>query len=818
MSDTYPRKTGLVIIGAGIVGCSVAYHLALKGYRDAVVLEQGPLFQTGGSTSHAPGLVFQTNGSKTMAELAKYTVQLYSELELDGQPCFYATGSIEVAHTRERWDDLHRKLGWARSWGIPAEMLTPTAAHDRLPLLDPAMIQGGFSVPSDGIAKPVRACEAMARVAQVSGIQFFGDTTVTGFEISNGQVRAVITNHGRIEAERVLICAGIWGPRIGRLAGVTIPLTPVQHQYVRTTPLAELSGETQEVSHPILRHQDRAMYFRQHGDCYGIGSYQHEPLLVDADDILSHRDAPIMPSVLAFTPEHFSKPWNDAVRLLPALGRTKLASSFNGMFSFTPDGLPILGEFAKVRGLWSGEAVWITHGGGVGRVLAEWLVDGVSSIDLRECDINRWEDHALSPAYIKERGAQQYREVYDILHPLQQLERPRPLRVSPFHERMTALGAMYFEGRGWERPQWFAANEALLQGQDIPVRNGWAARCWSPISGAEHLHTREHVALYDMTPLTKAEVAGPGALSLIDHLVTNRVDRPVGSIVYTAMLDPHGGIKSDLTIVRRAEDHFQLGLNGPMDLHWIRNHASSAGSVYVREITSSICALGLWGPRARDVLQQISPDDLSDKAFRYFTAREIFVGEVPVLALRLSYVGELGWELYAPAEYRVRLWDLIWEAGQSHSIIAGGRGAFDSLRLEKGYRLWGNDMHTEYNPYEAGLGWTVNLDKGDFIGREALIRCREQGITRRLCCLTLDDPEVVVLGKEPIWGGTEMLGYVTSANYGYSVGASIAYGYLPIAASAAGTKVEIEYFGQRYGATVSNEPLWDPKMARMRGI
>lgn len=817
------ERADLVIIGAGIVGTSTAYHLAQMGWRDVVVVEQGPLFATGGSTSHAPGLVFQTNGSKTMAHLAMHSVKLYSELDLDGQPCFYSVGSMEVAYTPERWQDLKRKHGWAQSWGLPAELIAPEQARAKLPLLDPATIHGAYYVPSDGIAKAVRAAEALARFAQQRGAEFYAHTPVTNIEIKHGRVQAVITPQGRIVTERVLICAGIWGPRIGRLVGVPIPLTPVQHQYVTTSPLPELAGETREIAHPILRHQDKAMYFRQHADCYGIGSYQHEPLLVDPATIRKHDESLVMPSIMEFTPEHFAQPWADACELLPALRNADLTSKINGMFSFTPDSLPLLGESMDVRGCWVAEAVWVTHGGGVGKVMAEWLTTGVPSIDLRECDLNRYDAHAFSPAYIKARGAQQYREVYDIIHPLQQMEQPRPLRVSPFHERFAALGAVFFEGRGWERPQWFEVNrdDETRSGEDtetrrIPHRMGWEARFWSPISTIEHLATRERVALYDMTPLVKLEVSGPGALAYLQQRTTGNLDRPVGRIVYTLMLNDQGGIRSDVTVTRLGETRFQIGCNGLIDLAYLQRDLPADGSVTIRDITSSLCCLGVWGPRARDLVQRISDDDWGNEAFPYFTARQVFLGEVPALALRLSYVGELGWEIYAPSDYRLRLWDLLWQAGQPLGVSAGGRAAFDSLRLEKGYRLWGADMHTEYNPYEAGLEFAVNLKKGDFIGRDALIRFKQQGVARKLCCMVLDDPAMVVLGKEPILDGARVLGYVTSANYGPSVGQSIAYGYLPIAYAEAGTQVEIEYFSKRYGATVVPEPLYDPQMTRLR--
>ena len=447
----------LIIIGAGIVGCSVAYHLTRRGWRDIVVVDQGPLFDTGGSSSHAPGLVFQTNASKLMTTLAKDTVQLYSGLELDGQPCWYGVGSLEVAHTAKRWQDLHRKLGFAKSYGLDARLISPQEAHDLVPLLNPGVIHGAYHVPSDGIAKPVRAAEAMSRDAQDHGAAFYGNTTVTDVIVKAGRVQGVETTAGRITAEMVLICAGIWGPRVGRMAGVTIPLMPVQHQYARTAPLPALQGETREVVHPIVRHQDYAMYFRQEADSYGIGSYKHEPLPVEPDDILSPAEAKRAPAMMDFTPEHFAVARRAADELFPALRDLDLTDAFNGMFSFTPDGLPILGESPQVNGLWVAEAVWITQGGGVGNVVAEWMTNGVTSLDLREADYNRFPAHAHTPAYVKARGAQQYREVYDIIHPQQQLENPRNVRCSPFQPRLEALGAIFFESAGWERPQWFTA-------------------------------------------------------------------------------------------------------------------------------------------------------------------------------------------------------------------------------------------------------------------------------------------------------------------------------------------------------------------------
>jgi glycine cleavage system T protein len=813
------KQANLVIIGAGIVGCSAAYHLAQMGWRDITVLEQGPLFETGGSTSHAPGLVFQTNPSKTMTQLAQYTVELYSQFALDGQPCFYPVGGMEVAYTPERWEDLKRKAGFAKSWGLEAELITPEEAKQKIPLLDVGKIYGAYYVPSDGIAKAVRAAEALARYAEAQGVTFYGRTPVTGIEVANGRVQAVLTPQGRIATEMVLVCAGIWGPRIGRMAGVSIPLTPVEHQYVRTGPLPELAGETREVVHPILRHQDKSMYFRQHADCYGIGSYQHEPLLVDPDDILSPEEAPVMPSLTPFTPRHFEKAWKAAVELLPALQDADLTYKINGMFSFTPDGQPIFGQALDVQGFWVAEAVWVTHAGGAGKVIAEWMVEGVPGLDLRECDINRFHPQAHSPAYIRARGAQQYREVYDIIHPLQQIENPRNLRLSPFHRRQEELGAVFFENVGWERPQWFESNLNLLEGRDWPARSGWEARYWSPIQGGEHQATRQRVAMYDLTPFAKIEVTGAGALDFLQYLAANQMDQPLGKVTYTSMLNDRGGIVCDLTITRLAPGRFWVvtgGAAGPHDLAWIRSHAPADGSVHVADVTSGYCCIGLWGPNARDLVQRVSDDDFSNEAFPYFTGRRVTIGSVPALALRVSYVGELGWEIYAPVEYGMALWDTLWDAGQELDVIAAGSGAFDSLRLEKGYRLWGAEIHTEYNPYEAGLNFALRLDKGDFLGREALLGIEEHGISRKLCCMTLDDPSAVAMGKEPILDGERVLGYATSTNYGYTLGKGIVYGYLPLEYTGEGTPVAVEYFGQLYPATVTWEPLYDPRNVKLR--
>ncbi|KAB8195728.1 FAD-dependent oxidoreductase [Nonomuraea phyllanthi] len=788
----------LVIVGAGIVGCALADELTERGWTDVTVVDRGPLFAAGGSSSHAPGLVFQTNPSKTMTEFAAYTVRKYTAL---GESCFRQVGGLEVATTPERWADLHRKLGWAESWGVEGRLLDPERCAELWPLLDRGRVLGGYHVPSDGLAAAVACGEAQAARAIERGARFLARHTVVGIEQHGGRVTGVSVETGgerrTIPADVVVCAAGFWGPSIGRMAGLTVPLLPLAHQYAKSGSLARRPHG------PILRHQDRDLYFRWHGDRVGIGSYAHRPMPVAQDEIGPR--ATTMPSVQAFTEADFDPAWRDAVELLPALAETKYTDGINGIFSFTPDGFPLIGEAPHLDGFWLAEAVWVTHSAGVARALAEVLVDGRSEVDLHECELSRFEQAQLSPAYVEERGKQNFVEVYDVIHPLQPMESPRPLRTSPFHVRQRELGAFFLEAAGWERPHWFESNAPLLDGLDEPDarRDAWASRYWSPIAAAESYATRERVALYDMTPLKRIEVSGPGSAAFLQRMTTNNVDRKPGSVTYTLLLDARGGIRSDLTVARLAEDVFQVGANGNLDLDWLTRHAP--GGVRVRDLTPGTCCVGVWGPLARELVQPLTDMDLSHENFRYFNCRSGYVGHVPVLALRVSYVGELGWELYTSADMGLKLWDTLWSRGLA---VAGGRAAFNSLRLEKGYRLWGLDMTTEHNPYEAGLAFAVKADK-DFIGRDALTT----DVTRRLVPLLSDE---VVMGKEPVRHGGRTVGYVTSAAYGHTIRRPIAYAWLPAELTEPGTDVDISYFGRRVLAEVAAEPLFDPGMEKIR--
>lgn len=807
------KQANVVIIGAGIVGASAAYHLTKLGWRDIVVLDKGPLYETGGSTSHAPGLVFQTNGSRMMCEFAQYTVELLNSLHIEEHPTFYQVGGIEVAYSKERFADLHRRHGWAQSYGLEAGIISPKEVQEHIPILAPSVIEGGYYVPSDGDAKAVNAVEAMAEFTKQKGsAEYYGDTTVTGFETSGRQVTAVVTDKGTIQTEHVLLATNIWGPVLSDQLGVKLPLMAVQHQYLISEPLEELAGETREIAHPILRNQDFSMYFRQHKDAYGIGSYKHEPLLVDPYDV--GKDA-----MRPFTARDFKLAQTVAKELLPPLQGKKYVTNFNGMFAFTIDGSPIMGPAPEWDNFWTAIGVWVTHSGGVGKAIAEWMTEGETSTDVHEADISRFHDYATSKYYVQRTAAQQYREVYDIIHPMQQMEHTRDIRLAPYHKRLKHLGGHFFGSMGWERPQWYQSNARLLPryADRIPERKGWEACYWSPIQGAEHLATREAVALYELSSFVKIEVSGPGATDYLEYLSANKVARDVGRVVYTSLLTDSGGIKADLTITRLAEDRFLVltgGGSGMSDLEWIRRNAPANNSVYIQDVSSKYTSVGLWGPKAREVLGAVCEQDVSNQAFPYFSAQKITIETIPALALRISYVGELGWEIYTPSEYGLRLWDVLWEAGQAHGIIAGGMGAFDSLRLEKGYRALGTDIHVDYNPFEAGLDWAVRLDQDDFKGRAALLAIKETGISRKFCCLILE--KGTLLGKEPVFKNGKAIGYVTSSNFAYSLGKQIAYGYLPIEYSEKGTQVEIEYFGKRLSATVSDDPQYDTKMEKLK--
>ncbi|MEW1981360.1 FAD-dependent oxidoreductase [Citricoccus sp. NPDC079358] len=878
---TLSKSPRVVIIGAGIVGANLADELTACGWTDITVLDRGPIPLTGGSTSHAPGLVFQTNPSRAMTRLAAYTrTKLASLMDPGtGEPAFNPVGGLEVATTAERLAELHRRANFAVAWGLEATVLDPGPAAALHPLLHAGRILGALHVPTDGLASSVLAVEALRARAEARGARFLERVTVTGLESDAGRVTGVRTSgagggdgagggarDGEVLAADVVVsAAGFWGPQIGELAGVRVPLVPLAHQYVTTSEVpalrrwrdrtGEASGRAGEGAAvgtgntarlPILRHQGEDLYFRQIGTRLGIGSYAHRPMPARIQDLPQY-DAVTgaMPSKLPFTPADFEGPWAASRELLPDLRETEVREGFNGIFSFTPDGGSLVGESSELRGFFLAEAVWVTHSAGVARAVAELIVNGGSETDLRELDIARFEEVQLAGDYVLETSQQAFVEVYDIKHPLEPRLSPRRLRLSPFYDRQVELGASFLESGGWERPHWFEANRALLEKLPAewvpPERAGWTGRYDSPVSAAEAYATRTNVALFDLTSLRRLEVSGPGAVGLLEQLTTGRVDRAVGSVGYALMLTEAGGIRSDVTVARVGQDVFQVGANGGIDAAYLARAAadwnaaagtgSERGEVRVEDLTDRTCCIGVWGPRARDLVQLLTETDLSDDGLRYFRAAVTSVAGIEVRILRVSYVGELGWEIYADTAEGLELWDALWSAGRAMGVVAAGRAAFNSLRIEKGYRAWGTDMDTEHDPWSAGLGFAVRKDRSGYVGEEAVDRLRggaqaeaspggpgavANGRRRALRCLTVDDATTVVMGSDPVFVGEEAVGHTTSAAYGYTVHRPIAYAWLP-ASVGVGDAVAIRSFDRMVPATVTAEPLVDPDGKRLRG-
>jgi glycine cleavage system aminomethyltransferase T/glycine/D-amino acid oxidase-like deaminating enzyme len=810
----------VIIIGAGVVGAALADEITARGWTNVTVVDAGTLPAAGGSSSHAPGVVFQTNGSQVMTELAQYTVQKLGSLNWQGEPCFLQVGGLEIATTPERAAELARRLGYAEAWGVTgARLLDPAETVATWDLLERDHVHGGLYVPSDGIAKSVRAISAQLERALSRGATVLDRHEVIGVTTEGNRVTGVDTDRGHLAADIVVCCAGIWGPTIAAMVGQSLALTPLAHQLAWTEPLAALAGHRAEATRPVLRHQDAALYYRENGEGIGIGSYRHRAIPVGADELTHWSAEGTMPSVLPFTPDDFQFALAESARVLPATAGAKLVDAINGVFSFTVDNMPLLGPHPSLEGFWFAEAVWVTHSAGVGRAMAEWIVDGQSSFDLHACDINRFESFQLSPQYVEATDSQNFIEVYDIMHPLQPREHSRAVRTSPFYPRQQELGGMFLEANGWERPQWYAANDALVAsnrntGWNIPQPDDWAAKYWSPTIAAEAAITRTDVAIYDMTALKRLEVSGAGATEFLQSIVTGNVGRAIGSVTYCLMLGENGSIHSDVTVARLGAELYQVGANGAIDLDWIRRRLPADSAVQVRDTTPGTCCIGIWGPKARAVVQPLTDVDFSHEGFKYFTSKRAYLGLVEVTAMRLSYVGELGWELYCSADQGLLLWDTLMAAGADHGIIAAGRGAFNALRIEKGYRSFGSDMTNDHLPAEAGLEFAVRMAKPDFVGKDALAAAG--GPERALSLLVIDEPNGIVLGSEPVFHDGVVVGYVTSAAYGYTLGVPLAYAWLPSELAAPGTAVEIGYFGRRIPATVGVEPAFDPQGEKIR--
>jgi glycine cleavage system aminomethyltransferase T/glycine/D-amino acid oxidase-like deaminating enzyme len=838
MSET-PGQASAVIIGAGIVGNSLAYHLARLGWTQLVLVDKGPMPNPGGSTGHASNFIFPIEYSKMMMELTRDSTEQYKELGV-----FTESGGIEVARTQARMQELRRRCSQAKSWGIPAEVLTPEGVRKLVPYLDDSVILGAAHFPTVGVVDSLRAGTLMReRAQQLDALTVLAGAEVLGIDKSeDGRVAGVRTTKGDIATDVVAICCGVWSPRIAKMAGARIPLTPIVHQMISVGPIALFDGTEGEIAYPIVRDVDENMYERQHGGDMEVGSYAHRPIIVAPDDIPSVEAAVLSPTEMPFTQDDFDPQLELALELMPDLlsdERAGIRYAINGLISMTPDGHPILGEAPEVPGLWSIAASWIKEGPGIGRAVAEWMSGVTPEIDIHEADIARFYPHQRTTAHVTARAREGFNKMYGIVHPAEQWESGRPVRVSPVYQRQQELGAVFHETAGWERPFWYERNRDLLdryRGQLMDRDSEWESRWWSPIINAEHLAMRDRAGLFDLSAFAVLDVTGPGALQALQKVAVAQLRVPVGRVVYTSFLDDAGGFRADLTIMRLGPRHFRVvtgGATGMSDYKWILDHLPDDGSATVTDVTSAWTTFGLWGPKARDILGQLTGDDISSAGFPFATCRDIEAEGMTVLASRISYVGELGWELYVPVEQAPKLWDALFSAGLAYGMIPAGIGVYGTTgRLEKGYRAYGAELDASYSLVEAGMA-RPQVKEQDFVGRTAYLRQREAPPAAVLCTLTVDDHlsdtgELrYMLGGEPVLAGdgeplTDASGrhsYVTSAGSGPSLGKHLLMSYLPPEQAVEGAALLVEYMGEQYPVTVAvagARPLFDPANERVR--
>ena len=815
-----PDAARCVIIGGGVGGTSIAYHLAELGWDDVVLVDRNQL--TSGSTFHSAGLVGQLRGSVSLTKMMMYSVELYRRLgsESEFDPGWTECGGIRLASSEERMEELRRQAGWAKTFGLPLDLISADEAQERFPLMSTDGVLGAAWLPTDGYLDPSQLTFALADGARRGGAQIFTSTRVTAIESDGGHVTRVRTERGDIEAEVVVIAGGMYSAELGRMAGVRIPVQPMSHEYIVTQPFRDRDPENPL---PTMRDPDLLIYFREEGGGLVMGGYERDcapAFLPDGEGRFDQIPFDFNGRLLEDDWDRFEEIVVNSRRRVPQMEDVKVTRMINGPEAFTPDNEFCLGE-TEIRGLFVA-AGFCAHGlagaGGIGKVLAEWIAEGEPSLDLWHMDIRRFGAQYRSPSYTLKRIRETYETYYDIRYPAHERQAGRPLRMSPANAWHREHDAAFGEKSGWERVNWYEANAAGGDGGLRP--RGWAGQHWSPAIGAEHAACREAAAIFDESSFSKMEIAGPGAAGLLERLCDNEVAREVGKITYTQMLNTRGGIECDFTVARLGEERFSIVTGtafGNHDREWIRRHLPGDGSVQVHDVTSAWACFGIWGPRAREVLAPLTPQSLENDDFPYLTLREITVGDVPVRALRVTFVGELGWELYCPTEYGLALWRALWEAGEPHGMAAAGYRAIDSLRLEKGYRVWGADITPDETPYEGGVGFCVKPDKeGGFIGRDALVEAKERGPRHRLCCLTLADPRSVALGNEPVRVDGRIAGRVTTGGYGYTVERSIAYAYLPPEHSAPGTELEVEIFGLWVDGEVSEEPLLDSRGDRVR--
>ncbi|MBI4933968.1 MAG: FAD-dependent oxidoreductase [Actinobacteria bacterium] len=816
-----PSHARVVVIGGGIVGCSTAYHLAKLGWTDTVLVEKHQL--TSGSTFHAAGLVGQLRTSANITQLLGNSVELYKTLEAEtGQATGWKmNGGLRLACNQERWTEVQRQATTAKSFGLEMHLLTAKEAQDLWPIMEVDDVVGAAFLPTDGQANPSDITMALARGARMHGATICEDTEVSRIEVVDGVVTAVVTvtpdgQEGRIECEKVVLCGGQWTRELASTIGVNVPLVPVEHQYVITEPF------TPEVPRnlPTLRDPDRLTYYKEEVGGLVMGGYEPNPTPWAVKGI----PRPFQFQLLESDWDHFAPTMELAIGRVPALANAGLRQLINGPESFTPDGNFILGEAPELKNVFIGagfNAFGIAAGGGAGQALAEWVHDGTPPYDLWVVDIRRFGRPHQDTDWVRTRTLEAYSKHYTMAWPFEEHHSGRPCRTSPLYDRLLAAGASFGEKLGWERPNWFAD---VAAGEVPEDEYTYGRQNWFEAVRREHQACREAAVLIDQTSFAKFTLKGPDALAAMDWICANDVHKPIGSLTYTQMLDDDGGIQCDLTVARVRHDEFYIVTGtgfATHDFDWIERNIPEGMNAQLVDVTSAWSVLSLMGPNARVVLENVTSADVSNEAFPFGTMQVVGIAGCPVRALRITYMGELGWELHLPVEYAPKVYDTLMAAGAAHGLVNAGYRAIESCRLEKGYRAWGSDIGPDHTPLDAGLGWAVKTKKDiPFRGREAIIAQRTSGLKKLFAAFTVD-PSVVLLGRETIYRDGHRVGWLTSGGFGYTIDRSIGYGYVRNADGVtrdwvlAGT-YELEVAGTRVPAELSLQPLYDPTNSRVK--
>ncbi|MCM2400563.1 FAD-dependent oxidoreductase [Rhizobium sp. S153] len=808
-----PSHAQIVVIGGGIIGCSTAYHLARDHKADVVLLEQGTL--TSGSTWHAAGLVGQLRSSASITRVLKYSVELYKDLEAETGLAtgWKMTGCLRLATNQDRWTEFRRLATTAGSFGMEMHLVSPEEVKRMWPLMNVDDLVGASWLPTDGQASPSDITQSLAKGARMHGAKIVENVRVTGFDMKDGRIVAVKTTLGDIACEKVVNCAGQWARQVGAMAGINVPLQPVKHQYIITEKLDGLATDA-----PTIRDPDRRTYFKEEVGGLVMGGYEPNPQPWTTGDV---------PDEWAFRLfdddfDHFEQHMVQAIERIPALEKAGVKQMINGPESFTPDGNFILGVAPECSNMFVGagfNAFGIASGGGAGWVLAQWVVDGEAPLDLWVVDIRRFSGMHRDRQWVLDRTLEAYGKHYTVAFPHEEYESGRPRLTSPLYERLKAHGAVFGSKLGWERPNWFAP--AGTEGRDV---YSMGRQNWFDAVGAEHAHVREAVGIFDQSSFAKYEVTGPDALKVLDHICANDVTKPVGRLTYTQLLNTRGGIEADLTVARFGEDRFYIVTGTGFRTHdfgWIADHVPAGARVEMVDVTEDWGTLSLMGPRARDVLAAVTDADVSNAAFPFGHAREITIAGSVVRALRITYVGELGWELHVPIGAIGEVFDALMAAGQPFGVKPVGYRALESLRLEKGYRAWGSDITPNDTPLEAGLGFAVKLKRNaDFLGRSALQAVAGQPLKKRLMGFTAG-PDVVLLGRETILRNGKPVGYLTSGGYGYTLGKAIGYGYVRNAEGVSDDYLtsgsyELVVAMEKVPAEIHLGPMFDPGMERIK--